>query len=73
MSFAVSKAKTDLCTTCTHSKGNASNLASYIDFIELEFMKTPSCETLEASNKSALLFQDLFCYGADKSTEHDKC
>lgn len=36
-------------------------------------MKTPSYETLEASNKSAPLFQDLFSYSADKSSEHDKC
>lgn len=28
---------------------------------------------LEASNRSALLFQDLFSYSADKSTKHDKC
>lgn len=36
-------------------------------------METPSLKVLEASNKSALLFQDLFSYSADKSTEHDKC
>ena len=73
MSLAVSKAKIDLCTTCTHTNGSASDLAPYIDFIELKCMKTPSYETLEASNKSALLFQGLLSYSADKSTEHGKC
>lgn len=35
-------------------------------------MKTPSYEVLEASNKSALLFQDLLSSSADKSIEHAK-
>lgn len=53
-----------------HANRSTSDL---LPFIELKYMKTPSYKVLKASNKSALLFQDLFSYGADKSTQHDKC
>lgn len=56
-----------------HTNGSASDLAPYTDFIKLKCMKSPSYEMLEASNKIAFLFQDLFSYSADKSTEQDKC
>lgn len=66
MSFSIRKGRADWCATCTHIDGNASDVPSYTDFTELEGMKAPPYEMLETSYESALLFQDVFCYGADK-------
>lgn len=71
MSLAVSKELTGVPHVPVLMKVHQAWLPTLI-FPELDCMKI-TYEMLEASNKSALLFQGLFSYSADKSTEHDEC